>query len=80
MDQVQETDIINYRLYGSDVQVFIPGPSTLITAGFVLSLLVQITLDTSGSHPTFYWRVASEDVWGNELDNISAEQTIASFP
>jgi len=79
-DQVQETDVVNYRVYGSDVMGFTPGPSNLITAGFVLSLLVTVNLTTAGTHPTFYWRVVSEDVWGDELDNITAEQTIAAFP
>jgi hypothetical protein len=73
-DPVPDVDVRFYRLWGSAVSGFTPGPGNLILEALVDGAIVEVP-KVSGSHPPYYWRVAAVDVWGEEA-NPTAEQTI----
>jgi len=85
-----EDDLIRIKVWLSDVNGFDPGvvsPTVDTTygspghAGIATSANIAIPLESGGNHPTYYWRVAIFDVWGNEIaTNITAQQTIAAYP
>lgn len=77
-DLVPDVDIRFYRLWGSAVSGFTPGPGNLIFQALADGAVVQID-KTAGAHPAYYWRVGAIDVWGEET-TATAEQTIAAYP
>lgn len=77
-DQVPDVDLRFYRLWGSAVSGFTPGPGNLLMEALADGLIIEIP-KSGGTHPAYYWRVAAIDVWGEEA-NPTAEQTIAAYP
>lgn len=72
-------DIWLYDTDGFDYTVLPPN-----TGGEILDpasqYTVSIPLDSAGSHPTYYFRIAYRDVWSSERGTITAQQTIPAYP
>lgn len=85
-----EEDLITLKVWLSSTNNFDPGSVSPIydnTLGspdpdaLITSLEVVVPLNVGGTHPTYYWRVAVFDVWGEELlTNVTTQQVIAAYP
>lgn len=84
-----EDDLVRIKVWLSSTNNFDPSVTVAIFdethtdigwAEIETSLNVLIHLDSHAHHPTYYWRVAVFDVWGDEIStNVCAQQTIAAF-
>jgi hypothetical protein len=72
-------DLDFYRVYGSTTNGFTPGPSNLQYEGPATGFNIDVE-KVAGAHPAFYWRACAVDVWGDDVVNMSAQQTIAAYP
>ena len=72
-----DDDFLSYRVYGSFTNGFTPGGGNLLHEGIDSEFDIAVAA-SGGHHAAYYWRVVTLDVWGTELTNISAQQTIAA--
>lgn len=77
-----DVDVKGYRVWGSETSGFTADAATLLhdVAGTSVDIvLAKVDHDTNAGTPdqtpTYYWRVAAYDLWGDEV-NLSPEQTI----
>lgn len=85
-----EDDLIRVKVWLSSISGFDPEVDVPVFddtagspgfAGIADETLQAIPLESDGSHPAYYWRVALFDVWGNEIEtNITGEQVIPAYP
>lgn len=85
-----ENDLIRLKVWVSAVNGFDPSVVSPVIDEIVsevgwenipASAIVDIPLDSDATHPTYYWRVAVFDVWGQEISsNVSSQQMIPAYP
>lgn len=73
------TDLAGYRIWGSATSGFTPGAGNLLYDGLGTLFLISIP-KSGGTHAPYYWRAAAYDVWGTDVFNTSAQQTITYVP
>jgi hypothetical protein len=69
-----DVDIDVYRVWASGTSGFTADASTLVYEGAVSQGQVVVE-KVGGVAPTYYWRVAAIDIWGDEV-NLSTEQLL----
>ena len=63
------SDLSRYKVFGSEIDGFIPGAGNLKFEGLATSADVRIeSADGGVTFPPLYWRVAALDIWGDEFN------------
>lgn len=86
----EEADLYKVKVWVSDVDGFDPSvdvpvfEETGASVGFAYvtgNTAIAIALESDGTHPVKYYRVAVFDAWGDEIStNVSDQATLAAYP
>jgi len=78
--QVLANDLKFYRVWASTTSGFTPDASKVVFEGLAAGTTIQVGSTSPGVFPTFYWRVAAVDVWGDETNSSAQQIASASDP